>query len=452
MCELTGIYGMLTTLTHLCNHYSLTEGMITLACDNIKALDTLSPTFLPHPRQANFDLVSAVVALRKALPITIIPEHVRGHQDTKSTGTLTRLEILNVRMDQLAKDYWWHVVQHTNGFPQAPCKVIEHEGWQLWQGGQKIVQPSAPHIYAATCSRPTQYWWRKEGHVTSEAYADTDWEVTAQTMRKLNTNKRLWVTKTASENCGVGTTLVQWNYQDDATCPRCGHAQETTHHVSTCSGQKAHRLFKHSVRNLNRKLKQMHTDPEIRYTLVRCLHLWRKGKPIDPTVFPRSLHCAVNSQNKIGWQDLVEGQLSKHWRRLQQSYLSRQRSRKSSRRWATELLPKLVTLGRKQWLHRNDYKHRLGKPRHKKYEELLTQQIIREYVLGKHSLLDYDKRKLDVSIVHLQRKPLRIRKAWWYNITMARQRAERKRRQDDKWQEQSRAKSTLYQFLKGAIR
>ena len=43
-----------------------------------------------------------------------------------------------------------------------------------------------------------------------------------------------WIAKHSSGNCGVGTTLVKWNYQTDAIFSRCNMADETPEHIFTC--------------------------------------------------------------------------------------------------------------------------------------------------------------------------------------------------------------------------
>jgi hypothetical protein len=51
------------------------------------------------------DVISAAVQLLRKIPITIIPTHVRGHQDKGVPfNRLSYPHQLNVLMDELAKD------------------------------------------------------------------------------------------------------------------------------------------------------------------------------------------------------------------------------------------------------------------------------------------------------------------------------------------------------------
>ena len=79
-----------------------------------------------------------------------------------------------------------------------------------------------------------QLWWKRHELVPEAADSSVDWPTTAATMKRLDVSERIWVTKTASKNCGIGTSLVSWNYQTNAMCPRCACAHETTKHIAQC--------------------------------------------------------------------------------------------------------------------------------------------------------------------------------------------------------------------------
>ena len=206
-CELAGLYGSLLAMQTMCTHHEITDGHITIACDNMRAMESLKPGFNPQPRHANFDLASTVVAVARSLPMTIHAEHVKGHQDTNASTELTLLEQLNVHMDALAKKYWNHCYSGDTPLPlpRSICK----EGWQTWtDAGIKLTQPSVAEIYQTVMSPQLQQWWTRHELVPSETVQAIDWPTTRATMLRLTPKEHSWVTKTASENCGVGATLV----------------------------------------------------------------------------------------------------------------------------------------------------------------------------------------------------------------------------------------------------
>ena len=61
-CELAGLCAIVTTVNCLCRLHSVTNGLITIACDNTSALKPTAVDFLPHPGQKNLDLMQAPVS------------------------------------------------------------------------------------------------------------------------------------------------------------------------------------------------------------------------------------------------------------------------------------------------------------------------------------------------------------------------------------------------------
>ena len=176
-------------------------------------------------------------------------------------------------------------------------------------------------------------------------------------MLRLTPKERSWVTKTASENCGVGTTLVMGKHQTEATCPRCSHPCEDTKHITQCRGHGAKRKYTLSLRRLRTLLKKLHTSPDIRKTLIKGLERWHRGKSMRTRHFPQALRLAVQQQEQIGWHRMFEGLLAQEWQSQQQQYLDVNQSRRSAAVWARSFLPTVARIGRSQWEHRNDCKH-----------------------------------------------------------------------------------------------
>jgi hypothetical protein len=56
-------------------------------------------------------------------------------------------------------------------------------------------------------------WWVRHERLSKEHLIEVDWDGTEHFMVSLPPAKRRWVTKTASLKCGVGTSLLRWNYQ-----------------------------------------------------------------------------------------------------------------------------------------------------------------------------------------------------------------------------------------------
>jgi hypothetical protein len=115
-------------------------------------------------------------------------------------------------------------------------------------------------------------WWTREQHIQKDAKALVDYEAVQDVMQHLSLPRRRYVTKVASENCGVGTTLVEWKFQTSAKCPRCSHRYETTQHVHQCRGYAAHQSFTQSVEKLGKYLSNECTRPDLQEAVIHCLH------------------------------------------------------------------------------------------------------------------------------------------------------------------------------------
>jgi hypothetical protein len=154
---------------------------------------------------------------------------VKGHQyDHLLLQPLTRLENLNVAMDSLAKCFWHLMVDplSNNLLPSAPLHPIHREGWQVWNGDTKFTRSTNTSLYTCVQDPQTQFFWRRKEFFPTPVVPLIVWDTTATAMTRLRQRERQWVTKTASENCGVGTTLVEWKFQDTAHYPRCGFHTE----------------------------------------------------------------------------------------------------------------------------------------------------------------------------------------------------------------------------------
>lgn len=238
-CELAGNYSAVQCVNAICAHHNITQGSITVACDNINSLRPFNPDYQPDPKQTNLDLMQAVWASVQDSPIQWNPVHVHGHQDRKIRDSHRRLAELNCEMDARAKLFYRHLrlCMPISDAPQIP---IYNEGWTVWSGETKLPSPSRVCLYEAIQDPITQLYWVRHQRFSHDARAAIDWDVTAAGMKALQPARRRWISKHASSNCGVGKTLVKWKYQDDDKCPRCRAPEDTTH-VLRCKAKGANK-------------------------------------------------------------------------------------------------------------------------------------------------------------------------------------------------------------------
>jgi hypothetical protein len=249
-CEYAGIYGICVLVSVIVSHFQLTDGSIHIACDNKESLRVLDPEFYPNPQGSSFDFANAIWNMIQLSPLRWTFEHVRGHQDSNGRiRALTRLERYNVFVDRVAKNFWIHHARAPGFLDSLSPQPIGGEGWQVWTSDGKVTHPSSDNLYELLQDKITQMWWVRHNIVPKENLKRIDWDGTSRLMSSLPPAKRRYITKMASQNCGVGDTLLKWKYQADAACPRCG-AHETTTHVYQCSGQGADAVWETSMARL----------------------------------------------------------------------------------------------------------------------------------------------------------------------------------------------------------
>ena len=94
--ELYGIFSILYTLHEIHSIHNITNGSITIACDNKASLENaLNHNTRASITKSSHDILWAINEVKNDLPITIIPQHVKGHQDRKFPYSLTLIENLH---------------------------------------------------------------------------------------------------------------------------------------------------------------------------------------------------------------------------------------------------------------------------------------------------------------------------------------------------------------------
>ena len=143
------MYAILIATECIVELHQITAGTVTLACDNLSAINTAEEGYIPNVRQANFDFVQSIVKLIQASPLTWLPQHVKGHQDDgPRIRPLTLLECLNIHMDTLAKGYWSHIIRN---FARIPPPLLPiPSGAKDGRSGEGIKNTHSPQPIIST--------------------------------------------------------------------------------------------------------------------------------------------------------------------------------------------------------------------------------------------------------------------------------------------------------------
>jgi hypothetical protein len=127
--ELQGIYALLLAVTATCIFCNITEGEITIGCDNLAGVHRSHADWLKlNQNTKHADLIRAIRRLKDSLPITVRFVHIDGHQDrTTALQELPRLAQLNIEMDSRAKDRLRALI--ASSAPPLRAATLHKEGW-----------------------------------------------------------------------------------------------------------------------------------------------------------------------------------------------------------------------------------------------------------------------------------------------------------------------------------
>ena len=85
-------------------------GKVVISCDNDEALrQGIEFELWPKAMASHHDMIAQLHRLRRDVPYALDPRRVQGHQDTKATRPLNRLEELNVIADEAAKTFAYRI-------------------------------------------------------------------------------------------------------------------------------------------------------------------------------------------------------------------------------------------------------------------------------------------------------------------------------------------------------
>ena len=214
---------------------------------------------------------------------------------------------------------------------------------------------------------------------------------------------------------------------------------ETAEHVILCPEEGRVEVFMRLSELLERWLYEVNTDPKLAERIVE--YVQGRGQELMEEIVwgaPERFNAMGWSQDKIGWQQFLEGVISKEITRIQQQHYALSGSRMSLERWSSGLITRLLEITHGQWVYRNFIVHDpvLGTIATARKEELLR-EIERQRELGDAGLLEEDKYLAEVNLEGLE-DTSRERQHYWLLAIKTTQKAKILREQREQQQADSR--------------
>ena len=429
--EAFGLLVVLTTVKLVCQYYKVRTGKIIIACDNDSSLDKCIKTeYRAKLSDKYFDLLWTTFDIRKSLKIKIQYKYVAGHQDDVKRN-LNLYERLNVECDKRSK-YFRTRLERGEIYHQPVYFGNTHWCATLYElrMSYSLKQSINDHILGTRLINKMI----TRGELTRFSVKVIDWDALDGASKMQTAGERLWLTKFVS---GFAATAIQMKYRHqkkkgetqeifdndfrrwkEDLCPICKQERETKIHVLTCTSKRVTKLRNKTNNTIYSWFDQQHTDPCISQCFKYVLD--HNGTISFEDAMNRYTLCeeyldAARYQDRIGFDNMLMGRLTKHWKRLQSHYLSLMfpRNRYSAEAWMKRLIYQLYKRMKTLWKNRCDIVHRAdGKAVSKRERQALKKEIKQQYALGTQGLRADDRGKLSQPMSAVLAYSIRNQRYW----------------------------------------
>ena len=167
-----------------------------------------------------------------------------------------------------------------------------------------------------------------------------------------------------------------------SNCPRCNLPKEDTTYVLRYWSADICSLRSSLSVELGIWLNSVDTHPDITSFLYNGISSWLTSSPFgfNKSIAP-DLLIAMKSQLLLGWEALLHRFITRKLVTCQHDYYIHTESRKSGKRWCSNLITHLWNIVYQHWVHRNNIFHKLLSG-----VELLQETIASEYAIGLDTL------------------------------------------------------------------
>ena len=419
--ELSGLFSSLCTVEYVCNLHRITSGKVTIACDNETGLwKSVLYHQDPDTATSDFDLISAIRAKIRSLPITVEGHWIKGHQD--DYVMIQHLDFwarTNIVCDALAKSFW-----------EVKAVAAEEIQWEiegempaLYLGPQKVSRKVPDRLYDWAAGKTAQDYWLRKRKISEQSAPYIDWTVVKTATASLGFGMKLWKMKHLTERCPCGKNMKRWKLWTESTCPLCEDEEEDVDHLYRCSALDD--AWPDAIEPLCDWLRKARTDRDIIDTIVDGICSWRRDE--EPRMCRDNLSPdlaeAAREQDSIGWRNFIDGFVSHKWRSTIEARRQASGSRRRGKSWAVGIIRQLWQLSRDVWDHRNEVAHEGEDSMTAQATEELRAAVIEQFEKGRDGIPSRLALHLfQGTIAELLSKPMVVQRAWLHGVLTARER------------------------------
>ena len=343
--ELFGILGGIFLLRKYILSWDQAKGMITIGCDNTSALAYAFDKYrypVAMSSYPDFDVIQSIRSLCLECT-TYVTLHIPGHQDDY-IGPFDFESTLNIMMDTDAKK------MRRTKIPLTDFVSLPNQPYQLSFNSKYICKQLQSNIREGISANTMQKYWNKKNQVTPVTFPSISWQEVGKAMKQNKIEKRHWIVKHSTGNCGVNAILVHRKKKLIPNCLRCGNYEDSVH-VWKCQHSTTSELWDRELDELKLWMISISTAPYIVESLIEGLRNWYSGSNLRTW-------CPLNqAQHVVGWNNLILGRFHQSWMETQHDHFRANFSKKSASAWLTKLILQIWKIAWKLWLVRNEYEH-----------------------------------------------------------------------------------------------
>ena len=422
--ELVGILASFQLIYDICKKYKITSGKCTIICDGKGALMKAFSITMNSLRSSteHSDILAPILKLRRAIPINLIPQHVKSHQDEiKQFSDLTEWEKLNVLMDKHAK----HTVK-TNPYSHHQLSQLPHHDLSFQSVSYDgIVQRYniTSTLYSSLYEHKVLAYWNRENRFEHNQNTMIDWESQQRARKETPGSQKRFISKWSTNYIGTGENMIEWNLRCHGDCPFCNEPKESTTHVLQCLHTDSLQAWSKEMEIYKTNLTKIGTSTILVKVILTELHCWRnKLSYPDVTCFSPELQGLIRAQRNLGWKNFLEGILSTRWREMQQRYRSKKYTHSRSQLWSKRLIKINWALLSSVWLQRNEQLHNTQAIYDREGHKELLRAIDKEWKIGLNQLPIRDFAYLfQLKWKHLKRRTTSYLKGWFAKVRLGRE-------------------------------
>jgi hypothetical protein len=283
--------------------------------DNLGLINRLN-LLIAHPEhfpnitlQPDWDILRTIQLATRDLGCPSTFSHVKGHQDDHHAYEDLSLEArLNVDADSLAGEFRKN---DSSTRPLVPRFSSNYA--QLQIDGQTISGSYRQAIRRATSFAPLLSYIQLKNSWSTETVDMVDWQVHSAVL-KARPKRSVQLTKLCHEILPTATRINKYDPRQSPNCPRCLVHLESIDHLLQCPVPARMDWAVSTLRQLAAvSIKRSDHHDIILDIFVSGLEHWMSGICLPVTDYPSEFHDLIQSQELIGWNQLLRGRVSILW-------------------------------------------------------------------------------------------------------------------------------------------